>query len=89
MRGYKQVNVKCTTFKYIDAEGNRVEKPKRQYETEEEAMKQAFYLNAYGNSVRKLAAYKCWACGKWHVGRTCHTLTQEDREKYKKKLREL
>lgn len=85
MRNFKQINTKCTTFKYIDAQGNRVEKPKQQFETEAEALEKAFYLNAYGSSIRKLSAYKCWTCGKWHIGRTPHVLTKEDREKYKEK----
>ena len=86
---FKQVNLKCTTFKYIGENGEKVEKPKKQYANEQEAFKQACYYNAYGNTIHKLAAYKCWGCGKWHIGRTSHVLTNEDREKYKIKLKEL
>ena len=89
MPKYKPTNVKCTTFKYLDGDGNKVEKPKKQYNTEEEAFKQACWYNAYGGTIRKLCAYKCWTCGKWHIGRTPHVLTDEDREKYKKRYKEL
>ena len=86
---FKQANLKCTTFKYIGENGEKVEKPKKQYANEQEAFKQACYYNAYGNTIHKLAAYKCWSCGKWHIGRTSHVLTNEDREKYKIRLKEL
>jgi len=45
--------------------------------------------NSYGNTIHKLSAYKCWSCGKWHIGRTPHILTNEDREKYKHRLEEI
>ena len=85
---FRPTNMKCTTFKYIGENGEKVEKPKKQFETEEDAFKQACYYNAYGSTIHKLAAYKCWSCGKWHIGRTPHVLTKEDREKYKVKLKE-
>ena len=86
---FKPTNMKCTTIKYIGENGERVEKPKKQFNSEEEAFKQACYYNAYGNTIHKLSAYKCWSCGKWHIGRTPHVLTREDREKYKQRLAEL
>jgi hypothetical protein len=86
---FKQQNTKCTTFKYIDENGNKVEKPKKPFDSEKEAFKRACFLNAYGSSIHKLAAYKCWTCGKWHIGRTPHELTKEDREKYKLKYKSL
>jgi hypothetical protein len=86
---FKPTNTKCTTFKYIGENGEKVEKPKKQFNSEEEAFKQACYYNAYGTTIHKLSAYKCWSCGKWHIGRTPHVLTKEDREKYKQRLAEL
>ena len=89
MKKFKQTNTKCTTFAYIGKDGEKVEKPKTPYDTEEEALKAAFAINCQEKQIRKVAAYKCWTCGKWHIGRTCHTLTPEDKEKYKQKLKEL
>lgn len=33
-----------------------------------------------------MVAYKCDKCGKWHVGSTHKRLTDEERERYGKKL---
>ncbi len=87
--GFKQKNTKCSTFAYFDENGNKVEKPKKQYETEKEALKVAYIINSRKEQITKVSVYKCWSCGKWHLGRTCHKLTDEEKEKYSKKLSEL
>jgi len=89
MKGYKQKNMACQTFSHFDENGNKVYKDKVKYDTEEEALKAAYAVNSSDKAITKVAAYKCWKCGKWHLGRTCHKLTDEDKEKYSKKLSEL
>ena len=84
---FKQKNTACTTFAYYGANGEKVYKPKTKYETEADALKAAYRINSSEKAITKVAAYKCWTCGKWHIGRTCHKLTSEDKEKYKQKLK--
>ena len=89
MKGYKQKNMTCNTFSHIGADGEKVYKPKKKYDNEAEAQKAAYKVNSAEKTITKVAAYKCWTCGKWHIGRTCHKLTPEDKEKYKVKLNNL
>lgn len=89
MKGYKQKNMTCNTFSHIGADGEKVYKPKKKYDNEAEAQKAAYKVNSAEKTITKVAAYKCWTCGKWHIGRTCHKLTPEDKEKYKAKLNNL
>ena len=89
MKGFKQKTMACNTFAYYDANGEKVYKPKKKYETETEALKAAYRVNSSEKTITKVAAYKCAVCGKWHLGRTCHILTLEDKEKYSNKLKNL
>ena len=56
------------------------------YDTEEQALTVARFLNTKDNIFHKMVAYKCSKCDKWHVGSNGRLLTDEDREKAKKKL---
>ena len=86
IKNFKFHNDKCERFAYIGSDGQQVFKPKRQFETEEEALLEAFRLNTQPKQLHKTRAYKCYKCGKWHVGRTPFALSEEDRTKYKEKL---
>jgi len=88
MRGYKQKNMACNTFSHIGADGEKVYKPKKKYDNEAEAQEAAYKINIAEKTITKVAAYKCWTCGKWHIGRTFHKLTTDDKEKYKKQHEE-
>ena len=44
------------------------------------------FLNSSKDKIWKMVAYKCDKCGKWHVGSTHKRLTDEERERYGKKL---
>ena len=61
--------------------------PKKSYETEQEALTMARFLNSKDNVIHKMVVYKCSKCGKWHIGNNGHLLSKEDREKYKNKLK--
>ena len=65
---------------------NGVLEEKKSFETEEEALKVARFLNTKEDIIHKMVAYKCEKCGKWHVGSNNTVLTDGEREKYKKKL---
>lgn len=49
--------------------GEVVKTPKVKYETLEEAIKIAKKINLKGKNIKKLNAYKCPHCFKYHVGR--------------------
>lgn len=80
-------NKSCTTFSHIGLDGNPVEKKKKAYETDEEAILEARKLNSMSKTIHKLVAYKCATCGKWHIGRTWKELTDNDREHYQELLK--
>ena len=61
--------------------------PKKSYETEQEALTVARFLNSRENVIHKMVAYKCSKCNKWHIGSNGRLLTKEDREKYNEKLK--
>ena len=56
------------------------------YETEQEALTVARYLNTKPNVINKMVVYKCSKCDKWHIGNNKKPLTEKDREKAKKNL---
>ena len=60
---------------------------KKSYGTEREALNIARFLNTQPNIIHKMIVYKCIKCGKWHIGNNGSVLTDEEREKIKKKLR--
>ena len=75
----------CVKFAYIGADGQPVYKNKLRFDTDVEAIAYAKKMNKLNadHLIRKLIAYKCPKCLKWHVGRTYATLS--DKEKKKKK----
>lgn len=64
--------------------GEIITKNKIAYETDKEAIETARYMNIKPKTIKKVVAYKCAVCGKWHVGRSNKDLTEKDREHYLK-----
>lgn len=60
--------------------------PKKNFNTEAEALQMARFLNSRPNTIHKTVAYKCSKCQYWHIGTNGKLLTQEDREEAEKKL---
>lgn len=50
-------------------EGQEVTQPKVKFDTLEDAIKVAKKINLRGTNIRKVRAYKCPKCHKYHVGR--------------------
>lgn len=75
----------CVKFAYIDKDGQPVYKNKLCFDTDVEAIAYAKKMNKHNvnHLVRKLIAYKCPKCLKWHVGRTSVMLSDKEREKIK------
>lgn len=71
------------TTKYM-VNGQWFEKEKIAYETDKEAIEKAREMNLRPQTIRKVVAYKCDTCHKWHIGRTSKCLTEKDREHYRK-----
>ena len=61
--------------------------PKKGFETENEALCNAFYINSKEHTIHKMVAYKCSKCSKWHIGHNETVLTDEDHRHYKELLR--
>lgn len=76
----------CDTLVKIDSDGRKEYKHKKAYNTLDEAITQAKKINAREDQVTKLVSYKCTYCHKYHIGRNGKTLTDKDREKYRKEL---
>lgn len=64
--------------------GELVEKEKRSYETNDDAIIAARKMNISEKIIHKLVAYKCPVCGKFHIGRNGKPIRDKDRERYKK-----
>lgn len=60
---------------------------KKSFDTEQEALKVARFLNTRDNIIHKMVAYKCVKCGKWHVGSNNTVLDDKERKKNREKLR--
>ena len=59
---------------------------KKVFNTENEAIEFARFLNSKPNVIHKMVAYKCNMCGKWHIGNNGKTLFDNERDKYKQKI---
>jgi hypothetical protein len=50
-------------------EGEKLTQPKVKFSSLEEAIKVAKKINLRGENIRKVVAYKCKFCQKYHIGR--------------------
>lgn len=62
-------------------------KEKKSFESEKEAVLTCYKLNLNESQTRKLVAYKCCECHKWHIGENSKILTEEDREEIREKMK--
>jgi hypothetical protein len=74
--------MKCKTLERFDENGQILMKPKKQFDTLDEAIAEAKKMNLLDTTIHKLIAYKCDECFKYHIGRGKTEMT----EKYKSKL---
>ncbi len=75
--------MKCQTFSHIGLDGQRVYKPKFEFNTQDEAITAAKSLNLKDNQLTKAVAYRCAICGKYHVGRNGKLVTDKYIQKIK------
>jgi len=58
--------------------------PKKKYNTQEEAIKEAKIINNKPNQIHKVVPYKCKVCFKFHLGKN-KTILKHDNNIYKTK----
>jgi len=74
----------CTT-KFVDrVNGQLIDKPKRAFDTNEQAISHAKMVNALPDRKFKVVAYKCKTCFKFHVGRNGNNITDKEKDKWNK-----
>jgi hypothetical protein len=61
----------------------KVMKPKKSFDTLDDAIKACKKINLRGHNIHKLVPYKCKICCKYHIGRNGKELT----EKYINKIK--
>lgn len=73
--------MECQTIERYDEQGNPVYKPKRSFDTLEEAIEVAKFINSQDHVIHKVVSYKCKKCHKFHLGRNGKILTDKQRNK--------
>lgn len=79
--------MECETKEYINQSGEWVMKPKRKYDTLDEAIKAAKIENSKNERIHKVVAYKCKICFKYHIGRNGKEIKDKERLKLQKSLK--
>ena len=74
-------NNSCTYTLYKWVDGQQVRKPKRRFQTSDDAIRAAMIMNRKESTIHKFVAYKCNKCGWYHIGHSFKKLTDKDREK--------
>jgi len=59
----------CKTFSHIDENGNKVWKPKKKFDTLDDAIEACKHINGLDKTIHKVVSYKCTVCHKYHIGR--------------------
>ena len=75
--------MECQTLYRYNENGQPVYKAKRSFDTLDEAIEFAKFVNSQDNIIHKVVSYKCKVCHKYHVGRNGKELKEKEREKNK------
>lgn len=79
--------MQCTT-KYVSRiNGELIDKPKRVFNTLEDAIKHCKLMNSLPERKFKIVSYKCKVCHKFHVGRNGNEITNKEKNKFKEATR--
>ena len=78
--------MECQTFQGYDEQLNKVYKPKKAFDTQDEAIEVAKFINSRDNVIHKVVPYRCKICNKYHLGRNGKILKEKERQKHKKQL---
>lgn len=78
--------MECATTR-VGPDNEVITQPKRQFLTQEEAIKHCKYMNSLPDRQSKIAPYKCTTCYKFHVGRNGKQIKEKEKLN-KKQLKE-
>ncbi len=84
---FKSYTMECLTLEKYDENGQPVYKPKKAYDTLDEAIEVAKFINSQDHVIHKVVSYKCKKCFKYHVGRNGKELKEKERDKNKTKIK--
>ena len=76
----------CSYILYKE-DGTEIRNPKRRFDTSDDAIRSAMFMNIKESTVHKFVAYKCSKCGGYHIGHTKKVLSDKDRAKAVKFIR--
>lgn len=79
--------MECTTLERYDEKMNPVYKPKRAFDTQDEAIEVAKFVNSQDHVIHKVVPYRCKTCKKYHLGRNGKILKDKERQKHKNQIR--
>lgn len=79
--------MECETSERYDENLNPIMKPKLKFDTLDEAIRYAKYVNAKDHIIHKVVSYKCSKCFKYHIGRNGKEVSEKERAKYKKHIK--
>lgn len=78
--------MECMTLERYDEQGNPVYKPKRVFDTQDDAIEVAKFVNSRDHVIHKVVPYRCKVCKKWHLGRNGKELKEKERQKHKNQI---
>ncbi len=73
--------MECTTLDTITEDGQLISRPKKQFDTMDDAIRVAKIENAKPEHIYKVAAYKCHICHKYHNGRNGKIIKEKEKVK--------
>lgn len=80
--------MECMTLERYDENMQPVYKPKRAFDTQDDAIETAKFVNAQDHVIHKVVPYRCKYCNKYHLGRSGKKLTEKERQRRKIQVRE-
>ena len=81
--------MECQTLERYDENRQPIYKPKRAFDTQDDAIEFAKFVNSQDHVIHKVVPYRCSKCHKYHLGRNGKELKDKERNKHKKQLNAL
>jgi len=81
--------MECQTLMKYDDDHNPIYKPKKAFNTQDDAIEFAKFVNSQDHVIHKVVPYKCNICKKWHLGRNGKELKENERQKHKLQIKYL
>jgi hypothetical protein len=78
--------MECQRIERYDENRQPVYVPKKAFDTLEDAIVVAKFINSQDHVIHKVVSYKCKVCHKFHVGRNGKELKDKERQKHKNQI---